>query len=137
MALDLCVSAAPQGVYTLMGPELGEDGWVLDPIRLDWATGACAAQTAVMLLLSWGRGALGVGRLLPALWCFGVDSLWGWEGWCVAGCGRTKESKGGRTHPLFSLTFLIPRTQPQRRRTDGGDRRQLRDPARLVALPPQ
>lgn len=41
MALDLCVSAAAQGVYTLMGPELDEEGWVKDPIRLDWATGAC------------------------------------------------------------------------------------------------
>jgi hypothetical protein len=39
VALDLCVSAAPQGVYTLMGPELGEDGWVKDPVRLEWATG--------------------------------------------------------------------------------------------------
>ena len=41
VALDLCVSAAPKGVYTLMGPELDEEGWVKDPIRLDWATGAC------------------------------------------------------------------------------------------------
>ena len=39
VALDLCVSAAPDGVYTNMGPELGEDGWVKDPIRLDWRTG--------------------------------------------------------------------------------------------------
>ncbi|TFJ80325.1 hypothetical protein NSK_008330 [Nannochloropsis salina CCMP1776] len=39
VALDLAVRAAPHGVYTLMGPELGEDGWVKDPIRLDWATG--------------------------------------------------------------------------------------------------
>ena len=40
VALDLCVSAASEGVYTLMGPELDEDGWVKDPIRLDWAPGA-------------------------------------------------------------------------------------------------
>ncbi|GAB5036849.1 dioxygenase [Nannochloropsis oceanica] len=39
VALDLAVHAAPDGVYTLMGPELGEDGWVKDPIRLDWKTG--------------------------------------------------------------------------------------------------
>jgi gentisate 1,2-dioxygenase len=24
-----------------MGPELDEDGWVKNPIRLDWASGAC------------------------------------------------------------------------------------------------
>jgi gentisate 1,2-dioxygenase len=40
VALDLCVSAEPSGVYTLMGPELNEDGWVKDPIRCDWKTGA-------------------------------------------------------------------------------------------------
>lgn len=39
VALDLCVSAA-EGVYTLMGPELDEDGWVKNPIRADWAPGA-------------------------------------------------------------------------------------------------
>lgn len=39
VALDLCVSAKP-GVYTLMGPELDEHGWVKNPIRADWATGA-------------------------------------------------------------------------------------------------
>ncbi|KAM3567953.1 hypothetical protein VYU27_009913 [Nannochloropsis oceanica] len=36
VALDLAVHAAPDGVYTLMGPELDEDGWVKHPIRLDW-----------------------------------------------------------------------------------------------------
>ena len=46
MALDLCVSSAPQGVYTLMGPELDEEGWVKDPIRMDWATGACVRASA-------------------------------------------------------------------------------------------
>ena len=41
VALDLCVSAPTSGaVYTLMGPELDEDGWVKDPIRMDWASGA-------------------------------------------------------------------------------------------------
>lgn len=40
VALDLCVSAEPNGVYTLMGPELDEDGWVKDPVRCDWKTGA-------------------------------------------------------------------------------------------------
>lgn len=40
MALDLCVSASGEGkVYTLMGPELDENGWVKDPIRLDWKSG--------------------------------------------------------------------------------------------------
>jgi gentisate 1,2-dioxygenase len=40
VAIDLCVSASPNGgVYTLMGPELGADGWVKDPIRCDWVAG--------------------------------------------------------------------------------------------------
>jgi gentisate 1,2-dioxygenase len=58
VALDLCVSAAPEGVYTLMGPELDDQGksfvkfyagdlfnsyragWVKDPIRCDWKAGS-------------------------------------------------------------------------------------------------
>jgi gentisate 1,2-dioxygenase len=40
VALDLCVSAEPEGVYTMMGPELDEQGWVKNPIRCDWKTGA-------------------------------------------------------------------------------------------------
>ena len=49
VALDLCVNAvAPiagvnggkSKVYTLMGPELDEDGWVKDPVRCDWTTGS-------------------------------------------------------------------------------------------------
>jgi gentisate 1,2-dioxygenase len=40
VALDLCVGATEGGVYTLMGPELGEDGWVKDPIRCDWKAGS-------------------------------------------------------------------------------------------------
>lgn len=43
VAFDLCVLSAAtesKGVYTLMGPELTEDGWVKDPIRCDWVTGA-------------------------------------------------------------------------------------------------
>lgn len=40
VALDLCVSAEAEGVYTLMGPELDEHGWVKDPIKADWRTGA-------------------------------------------------------------------------------------------------
>lgn len=40
VALDLCVSAAAEGVYTLMGPELDEHGWVKNPIRADWKAGA-------------------------------------------------------------------------------------------------
>jgi len=40
VALDLCVHAPPEGVYTLMGPTLSAQGWVKDPIRCDWKTGA-------------------------------------------------------------------------------------------------
>lgn len=40
VALDLCVSATEPGVYTLMGPELGDDGWVKNPVRCDWKPGA-------------------------------------------------------------------------------------------------
>jgi len=36
VALDFAVSAPSEGVYTLMGPELDENGWVKDPVRLDW-----------------------------------------------------------------------------------------------------
>lgn len=41
VALDLCVSAEQgEGVYTLMGPELDEDGWVKNPVKCLWITGA-------------------------------------------------------------------------------------------------
>jgi len=40
VALDLCVSAEESGVYTLMGPELDDAGWVKNPIRCDWKPGA-------------------------------------------------------------------------------------------------
>jgi gentisate 1,2-dioxygenase len=41
VALDLCVSAeAGDDVYTNMGPELDEMGWVKDPIKCVWRTGA-------------------------------------------------------------------------------------------------
>lgn len=41
VALDLCVSAeAGDKVYTLMGPELDEKGWVKDPVKCVWKTGA-------------------------------------------------------------------------------------------------
>ena len=46
VALDLCVSAhvteggGKSKVYTLMGPELDEDGWVKDPVRCDWTSGS-------------------------------------------------------------------------------------------------
>jgi len=39
VALDLCVSGGSEDVYTLMGPELGEDGWVKDPLRIHWISG--------------------------------------------------------------------------------------------------
>ena len=38
VALDLCVSAS-SNVYTLMGREIDENGFIIDPIRCDWATG--------------------------------------------------------------------------------------------------
>lgn len=41
VALDLCVYAPPgEMVYTLMGPELDEHGWVKNPIKCVWKTGA-------------------------------------------------------------------------------------------------
>jgi len=39
VALDLAVSAPESGAYTLMGPELDENGWVKNPFRVDWKTG--------------------------------------------------------------------------------------------------
>lgn len=40
VALDLCVSAeVGDKVYTNMGPELGEDGWVKNPIKCVWKSG--------------------------------------------------------------------------------------------------
>ena len=38
VALDLCVAASPN-VYTLMGREIDENGFIIDPIRCDWAPG--------------------------------------------------------------------------------------------------
>ena len=38
VALDLCISAK-EGVYTLIGKELNEDGTVKDPVRCDWKSG--------------------------------------------------------------------------------------------------
>ena len=40
VAIDLCVSAPAEGVYTLMGPELDEEGWVKNPIRMNWSSGS-------------------------------------------------------------------------------------------------
>lgn len=46
VALDLCVYAAGKkldgtgGVYTLMGPELDNEGWVKNPLKVMWETGA-------------------------------------------------------------------------------------------------
>lgn len=41
VALDLCISAAPgDKVYTNMGPELGEDGWVKNPVKCVWKSGS-------------------------------------------------------------------------------------------------
>jgi gentisate 1,2-dioxygenase len=39
VALDFVVEAKP-GAYTLLGPELNEDGTIKDAIRVDWVTGA-------------------------------------------------------------------------------------------------
>jgi gentisate 1,2-dioxygenase len=38
VALDLCVSAEP-GVYTLMGKEIDQDGFIINPIRCEWIPG--------------------------------------------------------------------------------------------------
>lgn len=40
VAIDLCVSSPGEGVYTLMGPELDEEGWVKNPVRCNWVAGA-------------------------------------------------------------------------------------------------
>ena len=40
VALDLCVCAPNNGVYTLMGPELDENGNIKDPIRCEWDSGS-------------------------------------------------------------------------------------------------
>ena len=41
VALDLAVKAPAGGsVYTLMGPELDAEGWVKDPVRVEWKTGS-------------------------------------------------------------------------------------------------
>ena len=39
VALDLCVSGGSENVYTLMGPELDENGWVKNPLRINWENG--------------------------------------------------------------------------------------------------
>jgi gentisate 1,2-dioxygenase len=39
VALDFVVEAKP-GAYTLLGPELNEDGTIKDAVRVDWVTGA-------------------------------------------------------------------------------------------------
>jgi gentisate 1,2-dioxygenase len=39
VALDFVVQAKP-GAYTLLGPELNEDGTIKDAVRVDWVTGA-------------------------------------------------------------------------------------------------
>ena len=39
VALDFVVDAKP-GAYTLLGPELNEDGTIKDAIRVDWVKGA-------------------------------------------------------------------------------------------------
>lgn len=38
VALDLCVGTSPN-VYTLMGREIDDNGFIIDPIRCDWAAG--------------------------------------------------------------------------------------------------
>jgi len=39
VALDIAVSCASEGVYTLMGKELDENGWVKDPVKVTWIEG--------------------------------------------------------------------------------------------------
>lgn len=38
LALDLAIYA-PEGTYTMMGPDLNSQGDIIDPVRVDWATG--------------------------------------------------------------------------------------------------
>jgi gentisate 1,2-dioxygenase len=45
VALDFVVDAKP-GAYTLLGPELGPDGKILNPIRVDWQKGAAFVTPA-------------------------------------------------------------------------------------------
>ena len=40
IALDLCVYAPKEGIYTLMGPELDVNGNVKDPIKCNWESGS-------------------------------------------------------------------------------------------------
>mmetsp|Transcript_1149 Transcript_1149/g.1329 ORF Transcript_1149/g.1329 Transcript_1149/m.1329 type:complete len:309 (-) Transcript_1149:163-1089(-) len=40
VALDLCVSAEPNKVYTLMGKEIDSEGFIVNPIRCDWVPGS-------------------------------------------------------------------------------------------------
>jgi gentisate 1,2-dioxygenase len=59
VALDLCVQAEEGDlVYTLMGPELTEDGWVRDPVKLVWRSGVCF--TTPPGWCEW-RGGVGLG----------------------------------------------------------------------------
>jgi gentisate 1,2-dioxygenase len=39
VALDIAVSCGSEGVYTLMGKELDENGWVKDPVKVTWIEG--------------------------------------------------------------------------------------------------
>lgn len=39
VALDLCVRGGSPEVYTLMGKELDNDGWIKDPIKVEWTDG--------------------------------------------------------------------------------------------------
>jgi gentisate 1,2-dioxygenase len=40
VALDLCVFSSGEGVYTLMGEEIGENGNIINPIKCDWIKGS-------------------------------------------------------------------------------------------------
>lgn len=40
VALDLCIYASDENVYTLMGKELDEDGWVKYPVKCIWKSGS-------------------------------------------------------------------------------------------------
>lgn len=39
VSLHLCICSESKGVYTLMGPELDDNGWVKNPVRCDWKVG--------------------------------------------------------------------------------------------------
>jgi hypothetical protein len=40
VALDLCVFASGEGVYTLMGEEIDSNGFIINPVKCNWISGS-------------------------------------------------------------------------------------------------